>query len=201
MKFTDKIENLLPLGYLFLVIIGIFKESVFYYQIGINILNYSSILDILISPISTITSNYLVLLAIILLFILCYKLPGFLLNNHHKKWVKKNFDLKDSISELSIEELKNYFAFISIKFLAFMLLSFFVGFGLAEGMITSKKIKNDKLKYNYCLNYNTGEKELIYVIGFNSSYYFFTTKGNKNIKIIPIGTIKSLEFLDNKMLK
>jgi hypothetical protein len=200
MKYTDKIQNLLPLGYLFLVIMGILKEGIFYYQIGINILSYSSILDILISPISTITSHYIMLIYIILIFILCYYLPSYLEKNNHKKSVQKLFELKTT-TELSIEESKNYYIFIAVKFLAAMLLSSFVGFGFYGGLSTSKKIREGKLDYNYKLNYTSGETEIINVIGSNSSYYFYVAKGNKNIKIAPVATIKNLELINNKMLK
>lgn len=199
MKFPDKIENLLPLGYLFLVVMGILKEGIFYYQIGINIVSYSSILDILISPISTITSHYLMLIYICILFYLCFHLPSFLAKNNDKKWVQKTFELKNT-KTLSTEEKKNYYIFNSVKFLAIFLMSTFVGFGFYGGMSTSKKIKEGKLEYNYKLNYNSGETEIINIIGSNSSYYFYVTKGNQNIKIAPIGTIKNLEIINNKSL-
>lgn len=51
MKSIEKLQNLIPLGYLFLVVMGILKESVYFYQLKINILKYSTIMDILISPI------------------------------------------------------------------------------------------------------------------------------------------------------
>ena len=45
MKFTENLQKLLPFGYLFLVVLGIIKESVFYHLIGINILKYSKKID------------------------------------------------------------------------------------------------------------------------------------------------------------
>ena len=80
MKHIDKIQAILPLGYLYLVVLGILKETVFFYQIGINILNYSSIMDILISPIATCLSNPLIFIAVISFFVFCYYLPTILYN-------------------------------------------------------------------------------------------------------------------------
>jgi hypothetical protein len=62
MKLSENLQKLLPYGYLFLVVMGIIKESIFYYQIGINILKYTTIMDVLISPIATLTSNPVVLI-------------------------------------------------------------------------------------------------------------------------------------------
>jgi len=199
MKFSDDIEKLLPLGYIFLVIMGILKDSFFYYQLGINILKYSTIMDILMSPIAEFTSNPIILTAIILLFGLHYYLPSLLLKYNNIKFIQKAFELKPTES-LSINETKSYFNSIAIKSLAIFLCSFFLGYGVAGGYFTSKKIKNNKIKYNYKLNYNSGESEEIYLINTNSLYYFYISKGSKTIEIAPLASIKNIELTDNKML-
>src|SRR4051812_31400852 len=122
MKFSDDIQKLLPLGYLFLVIMGILKESFFYYQLGINILKYSAIMDILISPIAEFTSNPIILMAILFLFVSHYYLPSILLKYSNVKFVQKAFELK-STQGLSITETKNYFIGIALKSLAIVLCS------------------------------------------------------------------------------
>ena len=91
MKNIDKVQNLLPLGYLFLILLGIAKESIFYYQLGINIVRYSSIMDILISPVAAITSNPIFFITVLILFIFSFKLPQILLKNEDKKGLHKVF--------------------------------------------------------------------------------------------------------------
>lgn len=202
MKSIDKIQNLLPLGYLFLVVLGIIKESVFFHQIGINILKYSSIMDVLISPIATLTLDPVILMLFAIMFIFCILLlPLILYKLRSKKWVEKAFDLDNIKPEPSEKVLKSHFTIGAIKILALMLLSFFLGFGIGSGRTTSKKIKTNKLDYNYKLNYNSGESEDIYVIGSNSVYYFYVAKGNPAVKIAPVGSIKSIELTKNRMLK
>ena len=200
MKFSDDIQKLLPLGYLFLVVLGILKDSFFYYQLGINILKYSTIMDILMSPIAEFTSNPVILIAILTLFILHFYMTSLLLKYGNVKFVRKALEL-ESTEGLSISETRNYFTSVAIKSLAIVLSSFFLGYGLAGGYFTSNKIKNNKLKYNYTLNYNSGESEQINLINTNSLYYFYISKGSKKIKIAPLSTIKNLEISDNKILK
>ena len=96
MNLIEKLKSLIPLGYLFLVLMGILKESVFFYQMGINILKYSTIMDILISPIADLTSNpiillsFLVFLTFIAFFLLfCYKYRS-------KTWVRKMVGQKEN---------------------------------------------------------------------------------------------------------
>jgi hypothetical protein len=201
MKYTDKIQNLLPLGYLYLVILGILKETTSFYQIGINILKYSSIMDVLISPIATLTSHPIIFVTIASIFVFCYYLPSILYKHGHKKWIQKVFELKKTKIDLPDTEIKNYYLFISIKTLAVGLLSVYLGYGSAEGYFTSKRIKNNKLHYDYKLNYNTGESEDICLLESNSVYYFYVTEGDKTVKIAPISGIKNIELTKNKMLK
>lgn len=200
MKNIDKAQNLLPLGYLFLVILGIVKESIFYYQIGINIIRYSSVMDILISPIAMITSHPLIFIFIIVLFIFYSKLPQILLKNEDKKWMHKLFGLKDIKTELSENERLGYYNNISIESLSFFLISIFLGYGLADGKFTSENIKNNKINYAYKLNYTDEKSENIYIIGSNTAYYFYLSQGNPNIKIAPVNSIRNLELINNKML-
>ena len=156
MKHLDKIQHLLPLGYLYLVVLGIMKEAIFFYQLDINILQYSSIMDILISPVSTLTSSVIAFGTIISFFFLCYHLPAILYKHGHKKWVIKLFELNKTKNGSTEAEIKNYYFYVAIKSLALFLLSMYIGFGVAGGYMTSNEIKKNKLKYRYVLNYSSG---------------------------------------------
>ncbi|TKC07947.1 hypothetical protein FA048_12335 [Pedobacter polaris] len=201
MKFSEDLQKLIPFGYLFLVVMGILKESVLFYQLGINILKYSTIMDILISPIATLTANPLTFLITIAIFAFSYHLPSILHKHDHKKWVQRIFELKHTKVDLPEIEIKRYYFVISIKFLAIGLLSVYLGYGSAEGFFMAQRIKKYKLKYDYTLNYSNGGTEQISLINSNSVYYFYVPKASKNIIITPIGAIKSIELTNNKMLK
>ncbi|OIV43742.1 hypothetical protein [Flavobacterium johnsoniae] len=203
MKNIDKVQNLLPLGYLFLIILGITKDSIFYYQIGINIIKYSSIMDILISPIAAVTSHPVFFITILLLFIFYYNLPKILLKNEDKKWIHKFSGITKTdteLKQLSEEEKLNCYTTASIKSLSTFLISLFLGYGIADGKFLSEHIKSHKLHYNYKLNYSDEKSENVYIIGSNTAYYFYMSEGNSAIKIAPVGSIKNLELIKNRML-
>ncbi|WP_026728740.1 hypothetical protein [Flavobacterium denitrificans] len=199
MKISDDIQKLLPFGYLFLVVMGILKECFFHYQLGINILKYSTIMDILISPIATFTSNPIILVFVISLFIFHYNLPSLLAKYNDRKFVIRTFELK-KIEGFSEAETKSYFNSVSVKTLAAILCSFFLGYGLAGGYFTGKKIREHKENYNYKINYNSGKSEEIFLINTNSLYYFYTAKGSKTIKITPLGAVENIELIENQMV-
>lgn len=200
MKNIDKIQNLLPLGYLFLVILGIVKESIYYYQIGINIIRYSSIMDILISPIAAITSHPVFFITIAILFGVFFNLPKILVKNENKKWVRKNFGtLKDT--EISESDKLEYYTIAALRTLSVFLISLFLGYGLADGYFASNAIKNNKLHYNYKLNLNDEESQNVFILGNNTAYYFYVEKNNPTVKITPISSIRNIELINNRMLQ
>ncbi|MDY0990139.1 hypothetical protein SOM12_22095 [Flavobacterium sp. CFBP9031] len=199
MKISDDLEKLLPFGYLFLIVMGILKDSIYYYQFGINILRYSTIMDVLISPIAEFTSNPIILGAIIILFLVHFYLPSFLAKNKDLAFVKRSFELK-STDALSPEETKSYYNSIAIKSLILFLLSFFLGYGMAGGYFTKKKLKENKLEYSYQMDFNEGESKNVFVIGNNSLYYFYFVKGDKKVKITPLAAIKNIELVENRMI-
>ncbi|TDP02889.1 hypothetical protein [Flavobacterium sp. 245] len=199
MKISDDIQKLLPFGYLFLVIMGILKESFFYYQIGINILKYSTIMDILISPIAEFTSHPIILISILSLFVFHSYLPKILTKHSQKKFVQKAFELKPT-EAMSQTEIKTYFKDVSIKSLAIVLSSFFLSYGIAGGYFLSRDIKNNKLKFQHTLNFNSGESQQVSLINNNSLYYFYITKGSKTIKIASVQAVKNIEFTKNTMI-
>ena len=199
MKLSENLQKLLPFGYLFLVVIGILKESVFFYQIGINILKYSSIMDILISPIATLTSNPIILVAVIIVTIFCYAYPTVLAKRRNKKWAQKLATLKNE-EDLNEEKVETHFTKIFVLLFAFALISFFLGIGIGEGIGLKKKIKGNKLTYNRTLTYGSGEAEEVYLISTNSVYFFYLSKGSNAVKIAPIGAIKHIDLTKNKML-
>lgn len=158
-------------------------------------------MDILISPIADLTSNPILLIAIIILFLLPFFLTNYLAKKTDRKWVQKISGLNSTTDELTPEKIKNHFTKAYIMFIVVGLLSFFLGIGIGKGAKISKKIANNNLEYKDHINFNTGESENIYLIGSNSVYYFYLTKGSQTIKIAPVGTIKNIELTNNKMLK
>lgn len=167
-------------------------------MLGINILKYSTIMDILISPIATMTSHPIVLIGIVVFVLLMIGYAMLLKKYKHKAWVQKSLKLEPGQSKVEVD---NLFRDHAINFIAFGLLSFFLGVGIGNGTIVAEKIKKGQIEYENKLNYNSGESEEVYLINTNSVYYFYLAKGSKTVKIAPLGAIKSLELTQNKKLQ
>ncbi|MFV0218121.1 hypothetical protein OBK23_00285 [Empedobacter falsenii] len=195
---NEHLQRLLPFGYIYLVIMGIIKESIFYYQLDINILKFSSIIDILISPIAEITAHSFLLIFFILLIFLLYGFKQYSLKHSEKKFIKKFLKKYFKIDEskvLTHTEFEKIIDKTLINYFFALLICFFLGFGIGGGNFLSKRIKNGDLKfekYGQTLTFNSGEKKEIYLVNTNSLYYFYVVKGQKTVEISPIGTIQSI---------
>jgi uncharacterized RDD family membrane protein YckC len=198
MKYLEKIQGLLPLGYLYLIILGLLKESILFYQLGVNILKYSSITDILISPIADMASSPILIIIIISVVLIFFLFQVFIIKNREKTWCKKLLGNYKISPETEQKELKKAIIPVFAILVAIELLALFVGLGIGEGRIIKKRIETQNLKYNYTITSESEGPTEIYMIDINSTYYFYVTKGNKNIKIAPVGKINGLEVLVKK---
>ena len=198
MNINNSLQKLLKYGYLYLVLLGIFKECIYYYFMDIVILRHSTLFDIIVSPISALTSNPSMLLTCAIVIIAIYFATNYFLKNSHKSWVRKVVNYKVNFDELNHQEIKTFFENFFIRCSALCLLGFFIGTGLSDGLDVSENLKNGKIEYNHIITFNSSEQKEIYLLGTNSMNYFYVEKGNNNVKISQIGAIKSLEKNYNK---
>ncbi len=200
MKYLEKIQALLPLGYLYLILLGLLNESIQYYQLGINILNYSSITDILLKPVSEMFSGPVLLIVAISFFILIFIIQNFVVKFLYKNRTRAFAGRVRFAEETSEREIRKAVFPFFILFFAFELLSIFIGLGIGGGSKIAKAITKNNYACNYRVNFSSGKTEDVYMFDLNSSYYFYVIKGNNNIMISPVGTINSLELIHNKKL-
>lgn len=194
MKNLEKAQHLLPVAYLYLIILGLIKETLTFYPLGINILKYATIMDVLISPIADIFSHYLIFITIFIISVIAFSLPQLMVKNFSAKWVNAYLGRKKNQPRLTLEEVKDKSIWFPVRFLAFMFLSFFVGFGWANGMKEKRNIKSGNLKYKHTLYFTDNQSQQVHLIDVNNAYYFYVEKDSKKIKISPVDAIKALEI-------
>ena len=116
------IQDYLSLGYLYLLTLGILREVIYFGFLEVNILSYSNVLDVILSPLVLMSKKPTV--AIILIAI------GFITYFFHRYLMKK---LKDSSLKPSSPDGKAYTKSdiyqASIFFYSLFVLSFFLGTG------------------------------------------------------------------------
>jgi len=184
-------QAILSLGYLYIVILGILKEAFYYSQLGVDYFKYSTITDILLSPLSDITKSVFGIIMLILLLFLTFALPIWMVKWKDKTWVKNSFKINPDHDTADVKKhLSNFF----ILLFCLGLMGFYIGAGIGSGFKISNHMKNETLKFEDKLNFINGDIETVSLFGKTSSFIFYLPEGESEIKITPInnGLLKSI---------
>lgn len=190
------LQDYLSLGYIYLLVLGVFNQAIYYKFLNVNILEYSSILDVLISPISIITGDLKIALALVfaILFGLLYKiiLPIYYKSLAKKEKYKSGKNKEKIDKSLAGVKSSTFTVFIT----ALMVFSVFIGLGTGRGSKVKKNINNGEIENSHEIFFQDNTSKKVAIVGKNSLNVFYVLKGNKEVTIIPIeGNIKSIEKL------
>jgi heme/copper-type cytochrome/quinol oxidase subunit 2 len=187
---TLPISEILPLGYLYLIVLGITSDSIFYGLLGVNIMSFSSILDVLLSPVVQLTSNIIIPIFIILVPFISYLTMQFI----KKVNDKKKLEQKKNIINLNVSLRTSWLIFTAVMvFLAF------IGLGVGRAVATKERLENGNFAARNKLTFQDGKTVEVRIIGNNSSYIFYVSKGGKSVIISPIqDNITKIEELESK---
>jgi hypothetical protein len=187
------LQEYLSLGYIYLVILGIVIDVIYFKFFGINILNYSSISDILMAPINTIVNDVKVLVISILIVGVGFFIVPFLnKSNNLKKAPQKSNEESGSSDEKDVPNNKNN-GLIPILLL-FPL--FVIGLKIGAGSATKSRIENGTFVANHSITFSDNSVKRVKVLGQNSGYVIFVVEGQKELSIVPIsGNIKEIKLI------
>lgn len=190
------LQDYLYIGYAFLLVLGLFHETIYYKFLGVNILDFSSLLDVLICPVSVITGNLILGLALLfcalVLFIVTKLLPKYY-ESLSKKEKYQSGKKKEKLDK-AIESFKSKNATITLG--VFYVFCLYVGLGIGRGIGTKRKLNQKKIKLTHELVFDDGEKQEIKMLGKNSLYVFYVTQEKREVVIAPIeGNIKKMSKL------
>jgi len=179
------IQDYLSLGYLYLLILGVITDAVKYGFLGVNIINYSSVFDVLLTPIVYLTKDITLLISFIVLsLIIClffYYLQRYYKKNKDEDWYKKKMETAKANNTLQVKPID-----ATIIVIAIAIFGGFTGYGLGGGIFLSKDLKAGELGVNRIITFVDGETENVRLIGHNSQYLFYAVEKDTVITITPI---------------
>lgn len=191
-----EIQDYLSLGYVFLLILGVLHQTIYYKYLGVNILEYSSVLDVLLSPISVLTSDNKLLIGIVTCLVLATVyakfLPKYFIWLSKKK--KYQFGKRKERNEKSIKAFKEDSGRLIVVMMMLFVIGGFVGFGFGRGSRTQEKIKKGDIELTHQIIFDDKETIDVRMLGKNSLYVFYIRKNDKQVSIAPIdGNIKLIK--------
>jgi len=194
------IQDYLSIGYVFLLILGVLHETIYYNFLGVNIFEYSSILDVLISPVSVIAGDLKLLIGIIICVVLAIGYAKVL--PKYYTWLSKKKRYQSGKKKAKLDKALNTFKTGS-KQLVFVMISLyiigaFIGFGVGRGGKLKKRIENGDIKITHQLTFSDGESQNIKMLGKNSLNVIYVIEGQKEVLVSPIeGNIKTIKKIAN----
>jgi hypothetical protein len=188
------IQDYLSLGYIYLLLLGITTDSIYFGFLGINILEYSTIVDVLLSPIIYLTKS----LAFPLVIFLTPILGIILMSIQNRGKVKKEAGRTETVHwtkrKVSFKPNKAMILFVSVT-----IFSAYFGYGLGGGKKMQDRLEEGSLQPNYQLTFNDGEQLPVHLIDHNSLYVFYVTENSRSVTVSPVeGNIKKIEKLEKE---
>lgn len=194
------LQDVFYIFYLYLIILGIVSDAIFYGIFGVSYLNYTTILDALISPISLLINNWKISASLGFMFWLMYlyftkwmfKFYAYL---RVKKWYQKVYDIEKW--DKKYEMLAKKKSVIPGMMFIFFLLFISMRTGMAVGM--KHKYQTKEVIPNYTLVFKDNTKLDVRKVGQNSAYFFYFIPGEKVITATPISdNLKQIKTIYGK---
>lgn len=186
-KFRGSIQDYLSLGYLYLILLGVVSDSIFYGLLGINIMSYSSVLDILLSPIIHLTDSVVFPVVVIVLPLGSYYYLKLMRKIQEKVEARKGTVATGKLASLPHNSLWLFFTI-------FIIFSTFLGFGLGGGVKTKRILESKDYKTRHEITFQDGTVLPVKLIGNNSSYVFYVTKEQNAVIVSPMsGNVRKIE--------
>lgn len=170
------LPELLPLGYLYLLLLGIASQSIRYGMLDINYLDYSDLLDVLISPVALVTGNPLLLIALLSVSVLLLPYLWFV------RWLSRRRQQVKREGGL----LERPLIQIWLMACALALLCGFLGHGAGSGRSTAERLSEGRINLDYRLTFSDGQSVDVDLIGKNSGFVFYVLEGQRHVTVSPI---------------
>lgn len=192
------LQEYLSLGYVYLILLGLISDVIYFKFLGINILSYSAISDVLMAPVNTLVDDLRIFALVVIVIIGAYFYATKLMPALHnrlkpKTWYQKL--VKDmEKTDRTYEDLKTKKRF---DFLLVFLTAVFLGLKIGAGTAIKFKLENNQIKPTHSIVFSDDSEKKVNIIEQNSSYLFIVFEGQSDINIMPIGsnvkTIKALK--------
>ncbi len=193
------LQEYLSLGYIYLIVLGIVDDVIYYKFLGINILNYSAISDVLMSPVNTLFYDVrvlgLLIVAISLTYLFYFKaLPAFHYKNREKQWYRKTVRDVDKMDAKYADLVKNKQVTVMLAFISCI----FLGLRIGNGHKTKERLQKGEAKAGHTILFGDNTTKRVRILGQNSAYLFYVIEGQKKVITMPIsGNVKEIVAIEN----
>jgi hypothetical protein len=180
------LQDLLALGYVYLLVLGVVSDSIYYGQVGVTIMRYSTVLDVLLSPIVHLTDNLLFPVVIVLI-----PVGGWMLIRGLDTWHRRRSDGHPVTLPLGLDLGRFWLALSGV-----VILSAYLGLGMGGGRTTAEAIRSGGFLLDHEIEFADGERKRVRLLGSNSSFAFYLLPDAASVTVAPLqSNIRTLRRL------
>lgn len=186
-RIAGSIQDYVAVGYLYLLVLGIVSDSLFYGALGINIIRYSTVLDVLLSPVVHLTGA-------LPLTVVVFGIPllMFLLTRVMVRKTGAAVPVRVGRRVVATTSATAYWLGAS----ALVIFAAYLGFGFGGGQSLKQALQDGSLRPDHRLTLQDGEVLEVHMVGNNSTYAFYVLEGARVVSVSPIHeNIRSIEAI------
>jgi hypothetical protein len=194
--FSRELQEYLSIGYLYLIVTGLVIDFIYYSLMGVRIMQFATIQDILMAPVKVLFYHPIMLITMVILATIQYfVLFGSPANV--KKYLPEAVrnSIKSKMAPKSITE-NTLLGDALLRFLMPIILSVFVGFRVSGGVGTHLDLAKGIEKTDTRLIFSDNTIVDVRFIGQTETFLFYAPKGGHHVVAVHIeNQVKSMQSL------
>ncbi len=173
---------------------GIVGDVIYYKMLDVDILNYATITDVLMTPISTLASDWRIppLFALVLVggYVLFFGMTNAVLWIQNRLAASKLMAVKEAPSWSGSNLNK------ALRVFPMLLFGLMIGYRAGVAIRTQEDLNGNTMKATHRIVFNDSSQKEVAVVGQNTGYIFYVLPNTNSVLITPLnGNIKSIQKL------
>jgi hypothetical protein len=179
-----RLQDYLTLGYLYLLALGILSTSVYYGLVGIEILSYSSLLDVLLTPLTTLEST-----PALALVMACIPLAAFVVARaiaYRLDRVAADPKRLAAMGEEALRLARHRLRVVPLLWVVCGVFSGYVGFAVGAGSKLAAAMADARTQPDHELRFASGAVDSVRVVGTTTEFVFYIRPGATAVTVTPL---------------
>lgn len=192
------IQDYLSLGYLYLLALGMVSESVYYGLLGVPILSYSDVLDVLLSPLTQMERQPQLFIVLLLATATAFAVLT-LARRRHAQRSETDAGYREKLGAEGIAANSLKLQRMQFVLPAFVVFSGYLGFAMGAGRSQAARMADGVLRTDHRVVFANDTTARVRIIGSNSGYLFYVKEGATSVAVSPIKeTVRTIQRLEEE---
>jgi hypothetical protein len=179
------LQDVVSIGYLYLLAVGLVSDSIYYGFLGITILSYSDVLDVLLSPVTYLEREPRFFLVIVAVTIGTSLQIAWQRRRHARRasdpaYVERLGGLEKIANNTRTLRLMQVIIPASVVFAGY------AGYAAGAGRPLATRLAEGTLRSDHRLAFASGDTVQARVLGSNSNFIFYVREGSRRVTISPL---------------